>query len=125
MVIVAVVGVTRVYLRAHYLTDVLGGIALAVAIWSLIGVFALFAGRVRHHREAVTDDQKTYVIAGTAAAISLIAWLFLVVVPAWKSYWRVRDRLVATLLSVYVLGAFVLAGAGVGAAVLWYFSDRL
>ena len=58
----------------------------------------------------MTDDQKTYVIAGTAAAISLVAWLFLVVVPAWKSYWRVRDRLVATVLSVYVLGAFVLAG---------------
>jgi uncharacterized membrane protein len=73
----------------------------------------------------VTDDQKTYVIAGAAALISLIAWLLLVVVPAWRSYWRVRDRLVATLLSVYILGAFVLAGAGVGAAVLWYFSDRL
>jgi hypothetical protein len=73
----------------------------------------------------VTDDQKTYAIAAAAAAISLIAWLTLVVVPAWKSYWRVRDRLVATLLSVYVLAAFVLAGAGVGAAVLWYFSDRL
>jgi Na+/H+-translocating membrane pyrophosphatase len=73
----------------------------------------------------VSDDQKTYAIASAAAAISLIAWLALVVVPAWKSYWRVRDRLVATLLSVYVLGAFVLAGAGVGAAVLWYFSDRL
>jgi hypothetical protein len=67
----------------------------------------------------VTDDQKTYAIVGAAAAIALIA------VPAWKSYWRVRDRIVATLLSVYVLGAFVLAGAGVGAAVLWYFSDRL
>ncbi len=73
----------------------------------------------------MSDDEKTYLIAGAAAAISLIAWLWLVVVPAWKSYWRVRDRLVATLLSVYVLGAFVLAGAGVGAAVLWYFSDRL
>ena len=73
----------------------------------------------------MTDDQKTYAIASAAAVISLIAWLALVVVPAWKSYWRVRDRLVATLLSVYVLGAFVLAGAGVGAAVLWYFSDRL
>ena len=73
----------------------------------------------------MTDDEKTYVIAAAAAAISLIAWLWLVVVPAWKSYWRVRDRLVATLLSVYVLAAFVLAGAGVGAAVLWYFSDRL
>ena len=38
VVLVAVVGVTRVYLRAHYLTDVLGGIALALAIWSLLGV---------------------------------------------------------------------------------------
>jgi hypothetical protein len=73
----------------------------------------------------LNDDQKTYIIAGGAAAISLIAWLTLVVVPAWKSYWRVRDRLLATLLSVYVLAAFVLAGAGVGAAALYYFSDRL
>ncbi len=73
----------------------------------------------------MSDDQKTYLIAGAAAAISLIAWLLLVVMPAWKSYWRVRDRLVATVLSVYILAAFVLAGAGVGAFVLWYFSDRL
>jgi hypothetical protein len=73
----------------------------------------------------MTEDQKTYLIAGVAGAISLIAWLALVVVPAWRSYWRVRDRLVATLLSVYILAAFVLAGAGVGLAALWYFSDRL
>jgi undecaprenyl-diphosphatase len=47
VILVVIVGVTRVYLRAHYLTDVLGGIALAMAIWSLIGVLALFAGRAR------------------------------------------------------------------------------
>jgi hypothetical protein len=73
----------------------------------------------------MTDDQKTLAIAGAAIGISLLAWLFLVVVPAWKSYWRLRDRLMATLLSVYVLAAFVLAGAGVGALALWYFSDRV
>jgi undecaprenyl-diphosphatase len=49
VVIVGVVAVTRVYLRAHYLTDVLAGIALAVAIWSLIGILALFAGRLRNN----------------------------------------------------------------------------
>ena len=49
VILVAVVCVTRVYLRAHYLTDVLGGIALSMAIWSLVGIFALFAGRVRHN----------------------------------------------------------------------------
>ena len=63
----------------------------------------------------MSDDQKTYLIAGAAALVSLIAWLALVVVPAWRSYWRLRDRLVATVLSVYILAAFV----------LWYFSDRL
>ena len=73
----------------------------------------------------LNDDQKTYIIAGAAGTVSLIAWLTLVVVPAWKSYWCVRDRLLATVLSLYILAAFVLAGAGVGGAALWYFSDRL
>ncbi len=47
--LVAFVGITRIYLGAHYLTDVLGGIALALAIWSIVGAFALFAGRVRQN----------------------------------------------------------------------------
>ncbi len=49
LVIVVVVAATRVYLRAHYLTDVLGGLALGVSVWSLVGVLALFAGRMRHN----------------------------------------------------------------------------
>lgn len=49
VIAVVVVAVTRVYLRAHYLTDVLGGAALAIAIWSIVGILALFAGRVRHN----------------------------------------------------------------------------
>ena len=40
---------TRVYLRVHYLTDVLGGAALGVALWSLLGTLALVAGYVRHN----------------------------------------------------------------------------
>jgi uncharacterized membrane protein (GlpM family) len=73
----------------------------------------------------MTDDEKTYIIIGVAALVSLVAWLALVVIPAWKSYWRVRDRIVATVLSVYILAAFVLAGTGVGLVALWYFSDRV
>jgi hypothetical protein len=72
----------------------------------------------------MNDRQITYLVVGAAAVISLIAWVALVVVPAWTSYWRLRDRLVAVLLSVYILAAFVMAGAGVGAGVLWYY-DRL
>jgi hypothetical protein len=72
----------------------------------------------------MTDRQITYAVIGGAALVSLVAWLILIAVPAWTSYWRLRDRLVAVVLSVYILAAFVIAGAGVGAAVLWYY-DRL
>jgi membrane protein DedA with SNARE-associated domain/membrane-associated phospholipid phosphatase len=49
-VIVAVVGATRVYLRVHHFTDVIGGAALGVAIWSFVGAVALVAGYVRQNR---------------------------------------------------------------------------
>ena len=47
--LVALVALSRVYLRAHYLTDVLGGVALGLAMWALVGIAALFAGAVRHN----------------------------------------------------------------------------
>jgi hypothetical protein len=70
------------------------------------------------------EDQLTYIVAGAAALISLVAWLAFIAVPAWRSYWRLRERVLALVMSVYVLAAFVLAGAGVGGLVLWYY-DRL
>jgi membrane protein DedA with SNARE-associated domain/membrane-associated phospholipid phosphatase len=51
--LVALVGLTRVYLRVHYLTDVLGGAALGLAVWALVGTVALVAGYVRHNGSRV------------------------------------------------------------------------
>ena len=71
----------------------------------------------------MSNDTLTLVIAGAAAGISVIAWAALVLVPAWTSYSRVWERLAATVLSLYVLGAFALAGSGLGAAILWYYDE--
>ncbi len=71
-----------------------------------------------------TDDKITYAVGGVAALVSLIAWVTLIVVPAWTSYWRLRERLLAVVMSVYVLAAFVGMGACVGAAFLYYY-DRI
>jgi undecaprenyl-diphosphatase len=49
VVAAAAVGATRVYLRVHHLTDVIGGAALAVAVWALVGTLAVVAGHVRHN----------------------------------------------------------------------------
>jgi hypothetical protein len=70
------------------------------------------------------DDRVTQIVIGAAALVSLVAWLTLIAVPAWRSYWRLRERLLALVMSVYVLAAFVLAGALAGGLVLWYY-DRI
>ena len=49
--IAAAVGASRIYLRAHYLSDVIGGFALATAVYALCGVVALVIGAVRNTEE--------------------------------------------------------------------------
>ena len=71
----------------------------------------------------MSNDTLTYVIAGAAAGISVIAWAVLVLVPAWTSYSRAWERVAATVLSLYVLAAFALAGSIIGAAILWYYDE--
>jgi len=65
----------------------------------------------------------TYIAVGAAAGISLIVWAWLVLVPAWTSFSRLWERLVAVVLSVYVLAAFVMVGALLGGGFLWYFDE--
>jgi small-conductance mechanosensitive channel len=69
-------------------------------------------------------DRVTQIVIGAAALISLLAWLTLIAIPAWRSYWRLRERVLALVMSVYVLAAFVLAGALAGGLVLGYY-DRI
>ena len=49
VVVAAVVGLSRVYLRAHYLSDVEGGWAVAVAIYALLGLVAVAVGHLRQN----------------------------------------------------------------------------
>jgi hypothetical protein len=71
----------------------------------------------------MSNQTWTYIAIGSAAGVSLIAWVALVLVPAWTSFSRVWERLVATVLSLYVLAAFVGAGLMLGGAFLWYFDE--
>jgi hypothetical protein len=71
-----------------------------------------------------SDDKITYAVAGVAALISLVAWVMLILVPAWGSYWRLRERVLAIVMSVYILAAFVVMGGVVGGVFLYYY-DRL
>jgi undecaprenyl-diphosphatase len=49
VVLAVAIALTRVYLRAHYLSDVEGGLALATAIFALAGVVAVVVGHLRQN----------------------------------------------------------------------------
>jgi membrane protein DedA with SNARE-associated domain/membrane-associated phospholipid phosphatase len=52
VIIAAAVGASRVYLRVHYLSDVVGGWGLAATLFSLCGMVALVIGHVRNNAAA-------------------------------------------------------------------------
>jgi undecaprenyl-diphosphatase len=49
VVVAVAVGLTRVYLRAHYLSDVVGGAGLAATTFSLCGMAGLVVAFLRHN----------------------------------------------------------------------------
>jgi undecaprenyl-diphosphatase len=51
-VLAVAIGLSRVYLRVHYLTDVAGGWAVGLAVFSLCGAVALVVDYLRQDREA-------------------------------------------------------------------------
>jgi undecaprenyl-diphosphatase len=52
IVIAAAVGISRLYLRVHYLSDVVGGWGLGAAVFALCGTAALVIGYVRNNAGA-------------------------------------------------------------------------
>jgi membrane-associated phospholipid phosphatase len=48
-VLAVAIGLSRVYLRVHYLTDVVGGWAVGLAAFSLCGAIALIVDYLRHN----------------------------------------------------------------------------
>jgi membrane protein DedA with SNARE-associated domain len=49
LIAAALIGATRIYLRAHYLSDVIGGVGLGLAIFSGCAAIALVAGFIRQN----------------------------------------------------------------------------
>jgi hypothetical protein len=65
----------------------------------------------------LTHLTTTQITLGAAGIVSLVAFLFLIVAPAWASYGRLWERIAASFLSIYIgvalLGLGVAAGLGV------------
>lgn len=69
----------------------------------------------------LTEHTQIYLVLAAAGVLSVAVWVWLIVLPVWRSYTGVWQRCAATVLCVYVLAAYVLIGVGISAAILWYY----
>jgi undecaprenyl-diphosphatase len=58
VIVMAAVGATRIYLRAHYLSDVLGGIGLGLAIFAGCAAIALVVAFIRQNARAASPSSQ-------------------------------------------------------------------
>jgi hypothetical protein len=72
----------------------------------------------------MSNSAVTYLVGAFGGVLILAAYLGLILVPSWTAYSRLRERLAAAFLSLYVLAAFIGIGLAGGAAIV-YFWDRL
>ncbi len=72
----------------------------------------------------MSNETITIVVAAACAVLALAAYVGLILVPAVTSYSRWFERVGAGFLSLFVLAAFVIAGVGGGAGVVWFW-DRV
>jgi hypothetical protein len=71
----------------------------------------------------MSNTSLTYLIIATVGVASFALWVWLIAVPAWTAYSRVWERLLAVVMSVYVLAALLAAGGGIAAVVLFYYDQ--
>ena len=66
----------------------------------------------------MSNQQITYLVAAGLGVVGLLAYLLLVIVPTVTAYRRVHERVLAVMLSAYVLAALVGIGVLLGAVVV-------
>jgi hypothetical protein len=94
---------------------VLAGVLAFAALGAVIALIAVPAAGVY----TVSRLDITYAVAAACGMTAVVAFVGVILVPAIGGYTRTRDRLVATMLSFYVLAAVIGLGLLAAAGVVW------
>jgi hypothetical protein len=61
----------------------------------------------------------TQISVAAGALLALVAYVVLIVVPAWTSYGRWWERIAASFMTLFILVTLVGVGAGIGGLIIY------
>jgi hypothetical protein len=65
----------------------------------------------------------TEIALGAGGLVAFVAYVVLIVIPAWTSYGRWWERIGAALMTLFILATLLGIGVGIGAAVVWTYDQ--
>jgi hypothetical protein len=69
------------------------------------------------------DFSSTEIAIALAAGVALSAYVALILLPAWRCYGRVWERLAASFMTLFILGTLLGIGAAIGLIVVWTYDQ--
>ena len=72
---------------------------------------------------ALSSIDAEYLIVSICGVLLLASFVFLMMAPAVSSFGRVWEKIVAGMLSIYILGALAAVGGGIGVLVVYYWDS--
>jgi hypothetical protein len=65
------------------------------------------------------DFSSTEIAIALAGGVVITCYVALILMPAWRCYGRVWERLAASFMTLFILGTLLGIGVAVGLAVVW------
>lgn len=69
------------------------------------------------------DLSTTEIAIGLAGALVAACYVALILVPAWRCYGRLWEKLAAGFMTLFVLATLLGIGAGIGLVVVWTYDQ--
>jgi hypothetical protein len=65
------------------------------------------------------DFSSTEIAIALAAGVVIACYVALILLPAWRCYARLWERIAAGFMTLFILGTMLGIGVGIGLAVVW------
>jgi hypothetical protein len=65
------------------------------------------------------DFSSTEIAIGLSAAVAVSCYVALILLPAWRCYGRLWERIAASFMTLYILGTMLGIGVAIGLLVVW------